>query len=165
MAVDHDKKKVVISIRGTLSPKVGCLRLPAHPLQPLSGAHLPLPVLPQPSPVLSLHKDALTDLTGDAERLPVEGHHGTWLGHKVLFLLSAEAPCFLSSPTSTHTCPAVGVGALPSLLGPRGDMGQRSVDSSRRSTVAYPPGAPQSFLVQILSQKSLKRQLGRDWFL
>ncbi|XP_009877331.1 PREDICTED: sn1-specific diacylglycerol lipase alpha-like, partial [Apaloderma vittatum] len=48
VAVDHDKKKVVISIRGTLSPK-----------------------------------DALTDLTGDAERLPVEGHHGTWLGHKV----------------------------------------------------------------------------------
>uniref|UniRef100_A0A8P0TJY7 sn-1-specific diacylglycerol lipase n=1 Tax=Canis lupus familiaris TaxID=9615 RepID=A0A8P0TJY7_CANLF len=47
VAVDHDKKKVVISIRGTLSPK-----------------------------------DALTDLTGDAERLPVEGHHGTWLGHK-----------------------------------------------------------------------------------
>ncbi|XP_043915436.1 diacylglycerol lipase-alpha isoform X1 [Protopterus annectens] len=47
VAVDHDKKKVVISIRGTLSLK-----------------------------------DALTDLTGDAERLPVEGHHGTWLGHK-----------------------------------------------------------------------------------
>lgn len=29
-------------------------------------------------------QDALTDLTGDAERLPVEGHRGTWLGHKVL---------------------------------------------------------------------------------
>ncbi|NWH24756.1 DGLA lipase, partial [Grus americana] len=54
VAVDHDKKKVVISIRGTLSPK-----------------------------------DALTDLTGDAERLPVEGHHGTWLGHKGM-VLSAE---------------------------------------------------------------------------
>uniref|UniRef100_A0A8D0H6K1 Diacylglycerol lipase-alpha n=1 Tax=Sphenodon punctatus TaxID=8508 RepID=A0A8D0H6K1_SPHPU len=49
VAVDHEKKKVVISIRGTLSPK-----------------------------------DALTDLTGDAERLPVEGHHGTWLGHKYI---------------------------------------------------------------------------------
>ncbi|KAG8125531.1 putative Sn1-specific diacylglycerol lipase alpha-like protein [Naja naja] len=33
--------------------------------------------------------DALTDLTGDAERLPVEGHHGTWLGHKGM-VLSAE---------------------------------------------------------------------------
>ncbi|XP_029438044.1 sn1-specific diacylglycerol lipase alpha isoform X2 [Rhinatrema bivittatum] len=54
VAVDHDKKRVVISIRGTLSPK-----------------------------------DALTDLTGDAERLPVEGHHGTWLGHKGM-VLSAE---------------------------------------------------------------------------
>ncbi|XP_069755183.1 diacylglycerol lipase-alpha isoform X2 [Narcine bancroftii] len=54
VAVDHMKKKVVISIRGTLSPK-----------------------------------DALTDLTGDAERLPVEGHHGTWLGHKGM-VLSAE---------------------------------------------------------------------------
>ncbi|XP_033917357.1 diacylglycerol lipase-alpha [Melopsittacus undulatus] len=54
VAVDHDKKKVVISIRGTLSPK-----------------------------------DALTDLTGDAEHLPVEGHHGTWLGHKGM-VLSAE---------------------------------------------------------------------------
>ncbi|NXI46181.1 DGLA lipase, partial [Galbula dea] len=54
VAVDHEKKKVVISIRGTLSPK-----------------------------------DALTDLTGDAERLPVEGHHGTWLGHKGM-VLSAE---------------------------------------------------------------------------
>uniref|UniRef100_A0A8C4RVD2 Diacylglycerol lipase-alpha n=2 Tax=Erpetoichthys calabaricus TaxID=27687 RepID=A0A8C4RVD2_ERPCA len=54
VAVDHGKKKVVISIRGTLSPK-----------------------------------DALTDLTGDAERLPVEGHHGTWLGHKGM-VLSAE---------------------------------------------------------------------------
>jgi len=31
----------------------------------------------------SFLQDALTDLTGDAERLPVEGHHGTWLGHKV----------------------------------------------------------------------------------
>ncbi|CAB1339284.1 unnamed protein product [Coregonus sp. 'balchen'] len=47
VAVDHGKKKVVISIRGTLSPK-----------------------------------DALTDLTGDSERLPVEEQHGNWLGHK-----------------------------------------------------------------------------------
>ncbi|XP_058859043.1 diacylglycerol lipase-alpha isoform X2 [Acipenser ruthenus] len=54
VAVDHEKKKVVISIRGTLSPK-----------------------------------DALTDLTGDAERLPVEEQHGTWLGHKGM-VLSAE---------------------------------------------------------------------------
>ncbi|KAI1890097.1 hypothetical protein AGOR_G00169710 [Albula goreensis] len=54
VAVDHEKKKVVISIRGTLSPK-----------------------------------DALTDLTGDSERLPVEGHHGTWLGHKGM-VYSAE---------------------------------------------------------------------------
>lgn len=48
------KKKVVISIRGTLSPK-----------------------------------DALTDLTGDSERLPVEEQHGTWLGHKGM-VYSAE---------------------------------------------------------------------------
>uniref|UniRef100_A0A4W6D0E2 Diacylglycerol lipase-alpha n=1 Tax=Lates calcarifer TaxID=8187 RepID=A0A4W6D0E2_LATCA len=54
VAVDHAKKKVVISIRGTLSPK-----------------------------------DALTDLTGDSERLPVEEQHGTWLGHKGM-VLSAE---------------------------------------------------------------------------
>uniref|UniRef100_M3ZYH2 Diacylglycerol lipase-alpha n=1 Tax=Xiphophorus maculatus TaxID=8083 RepID=M3ZYH2_XIPMA len=54
VAVDHAKKKVVISIRGTLSPK-----------------------------------DALTDLTGDSERLPVEGQHGTWLGHKGM-VYSAE---------------------------------------------------------------------------
>uniref|UniRef100_A0A8C9TAG9 Diacylglycerol lipase-alpha n=1 Tax=Scleropages formosus TaxID=113540 RepID=A0A8C9TAG9_SCLFO len=54
VAVDHDKKKVVISIRGTLSPK-----------------------------------DALTDLTGDSERLPVEEQHGTWLGHKGM-VYSAE---------------------------------------------------------------------------
>ncbi|CAM9729787.1 unnamed protein product [Lampetra planeri] len=47
VAVDHDKKRVVVSVRGTLSLK-----------------------------------DALTDLTGDAEPLPVEGHPGTWLGHK-----------------------------------------------------------------------------------
>lgn len=29
-------------------------------------------------------QDALTDLTGDSERLPLEEQHGTWLGHKVL---------------------------------------------------------------------------------
>uniref|UniRef100_A0A665WL50 Diacylglycerol lipase-alpha n=1 Tax=Echeneis naucrates TaxID=173247 RepID=A0A665WL50_ECHNA len=54
VAVDHEKEKVVISIRGTLSPK-----------------------------------DALTDLTGDSERLPVEEQHGTWLGHKGM-VYSAE---------------------------------------------------------------------------
>ncbi|XP_067105601.1 diacylglycerol lipase-alpha [Osmerus mordax] len=54
VAVDHGKKKVVISIRGTLSPK-----------------------------------DALTDLTGDSERLPLEEQHGTWLGHKGM-VYSAE---------------------------------------------------------------------------
>ncbi|XP_057690738.1 diacylglycerol lipase-alpha isoform X2 [Corythoichthys intestinalis] len=54
VAVDHEKKKVVISIRGTLSLK-----------------------------------DALTDLTGDSERLPVEDQHGTWLGHKGM-VYSAE---------------------------------------------------------------------------
>lgn len=32
---------------------------------------------------LSLCQDALTDLTGDSERLPVEEQHGNWLGHKV----------------------------------------------------------------------------------
>lgn len=36
VAVDHDKKKVVISIRGTLSPKVGCLRLLPTPGGPPS---------------------------------------------------------------------------------------------------------------------------------
>lgn len=30
-----------------------------------------------------MFQDALTDLTGDSERLPVEEQHGTWLGHKV----------------------------------------------------------------------------------
>lgn len=35
-------------------------------------------------------QDALTDLTGDSERLPVEEQHGTWLGHKV------RADCFWS---------------------------------------------------------------------
>ncbi|XP_061526461.1 diacylglycerol lipase-alpha isoform X1 [Phycodurus eques] len=54
VAVDHEKKKVVISIRGTLSLK-----------------------------------DALTDLTGDSERLPVEEQQGTWLGHKGM-VYSAE---------------------------------------------------------------------------
>ncbi|CAL1603811.1 unnamed protein product [Knipowitschia caucasica] len=54
VAVDHGKQKVVISIRGTLSPK-----------------------------------DALTDLTGDSERLPVEEQHGIWLGHKGM-VYSAE---------------------------------------------------------------------------
>ncbi|XP_052006481.1 diacylglycerol lipase-alpha isoform X2 [Xyrauchen texanus] len=54
VAVDHAKKKVIISIRGTLSPK-----------------------------------DALTDLTGDSERLPLEEQHGTWLGHKGM-VYSAE---------------------------------------------------------------------------
>lgn len=34
-----------------------------------------------------LNQDALTDLTGDSERLPVEEQHGTWLGHKVSDLL------------------------------------------------------------------------------
>ncbi|KAF5916857.1 hypothetical protein HPG69_007386, partial [Diceros bicornis minor] len=94
VAVDHDKKKVVISIRGTLSPKVPCPWLPAHPVDPLTAPEgCPpssfCPSQPCPSPVLSPHKDALTDLTGDAERLPVEGHHGTWLGHKGM-VLSAE---------------------------------------------------------------------------
>uniref|UniRef100_UPI00358E918F diacylglycerol lipase-alpha-like isoform X1 n=2 Tax=Myxine glutinosa TaxID=7769 RepID=UPI00358E918F len=51
VAVDHEKKKVVISVRGTLSLK-----------------------------------DALTDLSGDAEHLPVEGHQGTWLGHRGMVL-------------------------------------------------------------------------------
>ncbi|MBV96945.1 Sn1-specific diacylglycerol lipase alpha, partial [Eschrichtius robustus] len=77
VAVDHDKKKVVISIRGTLSPK--------PPRVPASFFLFSVPLLT----VLSPHKDALTDLTGDAERLPVEGHHGTWLGHKGM-VLSAE---------------------------------------------------------------------------
>ncbi|XP_049573661.1 diacylglycerol lipase-alpha isoform X1 [Syngnathus scovelli] len=54
VAVDHEKKKVVISIRGTLSLK-----------------------------------DALTDLSGDSERLPVEEQQGTWLGHKGM-VYSAE---------------------------------------------------------------------------
>lgn len=51
VAVDHDKKKVVISIRGTLSPKVCCPSLPAHrwgPPQspcgvPLASSRPPLP--------------------------------------------------------------------------------------------------------------------------
>ncbi|XP_030232284.1 sn1-specific diacylglycerol lipase alpha isoform X1 [Gadus morhua] len=54
VAVDHGTKKVVISIRGTLTPK-----------------------------------DALTDLTGDSERLPVEEQQGNWLGHKGM-VYSAE---------------------------------------------------------------------------
>lgn len=77
--MDHDKKKVVISIRGTLSPKVSYPWLPHRPkycgLCLTSSATFMWP--------LSFLEDALTDLTGDAERLPVEGHRGTWLGHKV----------------------------------------------------------------------------------
>ena len=49
VAVDHDKKKVVISIRGTLSPKVRrpvTPPAPRAPSQPLGGgAHLLLPAL------------------------------------------------------------------------------------------------------------------------
>lgn len=32
---------------------------------------------------ITFFQDALTDLTGDSERLPVEEQHGNWLGHKV----------------------------------------------------------------------------------
>lgn len=74
--MDHDKKKVVISIRGTLSPKVSCPCVYSTGCPCLFSSdtsYLPF----------SFPKDALTDLTGDAERLPVEGHRGTWLGHKV----------------------------------------------------------------------------------
>lgn len=38
----------------------------------------------------ALIQDALTDLTGDSERLPVEEQHGTWLGHKVSHLLTSS---------------------------------------------------------------------------
>lgn len=69
-----------------------------------------------------LFQDALTDLTGDSERLPVEEQHGTWLGHKVgdhcfkvlvtyntHILLHSTAsseifpPCFLWSPKNSFT--------------------------------------------------------------
>lgn len=85
VAVDHEKKKVVISIRGTLSPKVSADTL-GRPgtLSGESGTFLTrtwcLTYLKHGD---LFFQDALTDLTGDAERLPVEGHHGTWLGHKV----------------------------------------------------------------------------------
>ena len=51
VAVDHDKKKVVISIRGTLSPKVRHPVAPPNPgpLTAPGGAHLLLPVL-SPTP-------------------------------------------------------------------------------------------------------------------
>lgn len=125
VAVDHDKKKVVISIRGTLSPKVRrpvTPPAPWAPSQPLGGAPTfslfsapRLTVLPAP-------QDALTDLTGDAERLPVEGHHGTWLGHKVPPSSRGPpvAPRLLLSAASRQAWPAVGAGAPPeSLLSPR----------------------------------------------
>nr|XP_009668431.1 PREDICTED: sn1-specific diacylglycerol lipase alpha [Struthio camelus australis] len=76
VAVDHDKKKVVISIRGTLSPK-----------------------------------DALTDLTGDAERLPVEGHHGTWLGHKAA-RAGPDEPGEETTERRSHQCVQVSGGRL-----------------------------------------------------
>ncbi|CAF99672.1 unnamed protein product, partial [Tetraodon nigroviridis] len=69
VAVDHDKKKVVISIRGTLSLKL----------------YVVFSVLKNGG----ICQDALTDLTGDSERLPVEEQHGTWLGHKGM-VYSAE---------------------------------------------------------------------------
>lgn len=78
--MDHDKKKVVISIRGTLSPKVSCSCVYS------TGPSTCCPCLFSSDTSylpFSFPKDALTDLTGDAERLPVEGHRGTWLGHKV----------------------------------------------------------------------------------
>lgn len=92
MAVDHDKKKVVISIRGTLSPKVRCPVTQPTPWTPSQPPRVPASFFlfsVPPLTVLSPHKDALTDLTGDAERLPVEGHHGTWLGHKVPLLVGS----------------------------------------------------------------------------
>ncbi|ELK23428.1 Sn1-specific diacylglycerol lipase alpha, partial [Myotis davidii] len=108
VAVDHDKKKVVISIRGTLSPKDALTDLTGDaerlPVEGHHGTWLGHKVYETPFYVAVDHdkkkvvisirgtlspKDALTDLTGDAERLPVEGHHGTWLGHKGM-VLSAE---------------------------------------------------------------------------
>ena len=75
------------------------------------------PPQPCPSPDPSLYKDALTDLTGDAERLPVEGHHGTWLGHKVPTASWAPGPLAFS-PASTQNCPVgVGVSLLAGLAG------------------------------------------------
>lgn len=144
VAVDHDKKKVVISIRGTLSPKVCCPRLLARPWGPPRRPRgVPLPVScpqPRPSPVSSPHKDALTDLTGDAERLPVEGHHGTWLGHKVPTTWAPGGP-WPSLPTaSSWICPDGGGGRSSLLAGlTRGDWSERR-DVSGRSTVVCPPG-------------------------
>lgn len=105
MAVDHDKKKVVISIRGTLSPKVRSWRGSPRPLEVLPPTSCALWLL-SPTPSLP-PKDALTDLTGDAERLPVEGHHGTWLGHKVP---ASGSPAYLSPLPHTMPTPAAGRG-------------------------------------------------------
>lgn len=89
-------------------------------------ASLFLSSLAHPSPVSSLPKDALTDLTGDAERLPVEGHHGTWLGHKVPHIMDPRAPGLLSSPASMQR--RVLLGVPPCLLGLLEEIGQRGMD-------------------------------------
>lgn len=160
VAVDHDKKKVVISIRGTLSPKVCCPRLLARPWGPPRRPRgVPLPVScpqPRPSPVSSPHKDALTDLTGDAERLPVEGHHGTWLGHKVPTTWAPGGP-WPSLPTaSSWICPdGGGGGGPPCLLGSPGEIGQRGA-----MCLEGPPWSVHQdpCLAQILTQKGPRRQ-------
>lgn len=122
--------------------------LPAAPCPPRGTPHSPrgrpLPAAcPQP-PCLSPPQDALTDLTGDAERLPVEGHHGTWLGHKV-------PPRGPRAPLSPLPVAGVGSSLLAGLTGRHWSerWGSRS-------------GTPQSRLAWILTRKSLRRRLGRD---
>lgn len=159
VAVDHDKKKVVISIRGTLSPKVcrpGLLARPWGPPRRPRGVPLPFSCAqPRPSPVPSPHKDALTDLTGDAERLPVEGHHGTWLGHKVPTAWAPEGPWPSLPADSSWTCPAGRAGVLPARWAHR----ERLVRELWMCLEGPPwPVRQDPSLAQILTQKGLRRQ-------
>lgn len=164
MAVDHDKKKVVISIRGTLSPKVCCLWRPAQPSQPLRPARLPLPVL-TPALACPLCPQGCPDGPDRGRRAPPRGGAPRHLAGTQGTPPSGPQRLLASSATLPARTPVLLSGGSSCLLGPQGEVGQRGLHSSRRSTVAQPPGSPQSCLAQVLSQKSLKRQTGKDWFL
>ena len=172
VAVDHDKKKVVISIRGTLSPKVRrpvTPPAPRAPSQPLGGAPTSFSLLSAPRlTVLPAPQDALTDLTGDAERLPVDGHHGTWLGHKVASpLLGPQWPPGSSLLPAGRPGPRWGGGSSRVTPLTKRD-GQSGVGQSGRSTAPHRPGTPQPCAAQTLSHKrELKEAMekGSHWLL
>ena len=145
--------------------------LPARPPGPLTapgGAPTSFSLLSAPRlTVLPAPQDALTDLTGDAERLPVDGHHGTWLGHKVAPpLLGPQWP-----PGSSSLLPAGRPG--PSWGGGSSGVapltkrdGQSGVGQSGRSTAPHRLGSPQPCAAQTLSHKrELKEAMekGSHW--